>query len=93
MLKPLCEQNGIPVYGLYVNGQWVASAQEVLAPDHSPADNTLIAYVHQASAIEIEAALHSAQRAAKDWAATLVATRSEERRVGKACRSRWPPYH
>ena len=75
MLKPLCEQNGIPVYGLYVNGQWVASAQEVLAPDHSPADNTLIAYVHQASAIEIEAALHSAQRAAKDWAATLVATK------------------
>lgn len=75
MLKPLCEQNGIPVYGLYVNGQWVASAQEVLAPDHSPADNALIAYVHQASATEIEAALHSAQCAAKDWANTLVATK------------------
>ena len=24
---------------------------------------------------------------------TLVATRSEERRVGKECRSRWSPYH
>ena len=23
----------------------------------------------------------------------LVATRSEERRVGKECRSRWSPYH
>src|ERR1017187_8800615 len=28
------------------------------------------------------------------WAATLAnATRSEERRVGKECRSRWSPYH
>ena len=26
----------------------------------------------------------------KDW---LVVTRSEERRVGKECRSRWSPYH
>ena len=24
---------------------------------------------------------------------TLVTTRSEERRVGKECRSRWSPYH
>ena len=28
------------------------------------------------------------------WAALLAATtRSEERRVGKECRSRWSPYH
>src|SRR2546427_12716910 len=26
-------------------------------------------------------------------AAVIVATRSEERRVGKECRSRWSPYH
>src|SRR5256885_8818776 len=26
-------------------------------------------------------------------AATLAVTRSEERRVGKECRSRWSPYH
>ena len=26
-------------------------------------------------------------------AATLASTRSEERRVGKECRSRWSPYH
>ena len=24
---------------------------------------------------------------------SLLALRSEERRVGKECRSRWPPYH
>ena len=27
------------------------------------------------------------------WAGGLVAVRSEERRVGKECRSRWSPYH
>src|SRR2546422_10649461 len=27
------------------------------------------------------------------WAAGLPADRSEERRVGKECRSRWSPYH
>ena len=27
------------------------------------------------------------------WVPTLWATRSEERRVGKECRSRWSPYH
>ena len=26
-------------------------------------------------------------------AGTIVTTRSEERRVGKECRSRWSPYH
>ena len=28
-----------------------------------------------------------------DWRATYHLTRSEERRVGKECRSRWSPYH
>src|SRR5260370_6817263 len=27
------------------------------------------------------------------WLRTLVVLRSEERRVGKECRSRWSPYH
>src|SRR3712207_9163924 len=27
------------------------------------------------------------------WAFTRVVSRSEERRVGKECRSRWSPYH
>ena len=30
---------------------------------------------------------------AAESAATRVAARSEERRVGKECRSRWSPYH
>ena len=31
--------------------------------------------------------------AMRDWAVSNGATRSEERRVGKECRSRWSPYH
>src|SRR5688572_31067882 len=27
------------------------------------------------------------------WSSAAAATRSEERRVGKECRSRWSPYH
>ena len=30
---------------------------------------------------------------AREAGAGLVLTRSEERRVGKECRSRWSPYH
>src|SRR2546426_4758126 len=47
----------------------------------------------------IEAALHGAQVAARnvgDFGVALafqLAERSEERRVGKECRSRWSPYH
>ena len=29
----------------------------------------------------------------KRWNALVPANRSEERRVGKECRSRWSPYH
>lgn len=75
MLKPLYNKNGIPVYGLYVDGRWVTSGQDILAPDYNPADNGLIAYVHQATALELETALRSAQRASKIWANTLVATK------------------
>ena len=30
---------------------------------------------------------------ADGWTATALVVRSEERRVGKECRSRWSPYH
>src|SRR5258707_14072794 len=43
--------------------------------------------------------LHDSARSVQMWfmlqllAAKLFETRSEERRVGKECRSRWSPYH
>ena len=33
------------------------------------------------------------QRDMIDWCINNVTNRSEERRVGKECRSRWSPYH
>ena len=33
------------------------------------------------------------RRFGKSYAANMLAARSEERRVGKECRSRWSPYH
>ena len=32
-------------------------------------------------------------RKQKKWMSLYMALRSEERRVGKECRSRWSPYH
>src|SRR2546427_12284649 len=39
------------------------------------------------------AASHLAECLAVDFAALLQAVRSEERRGGEECRSRWSPYH
>src|SRR2546430_14440089 len=33
------------------------------------------------------------RRATAEWTSVPVVARSEERRVGKKCRSRWSPYH
>src|SRR2546427_4822942 len=51
----------------------------------------ILATVHQAGPAEIEAAIAAAREAWPDWSAWPF--RSEERRVGKECRSRWSPYH
>src|ERR1039458_12353 len=46
-----------------------------------------------ASAIYEELSRQDVQRAADEFRGVFDATRSEERRVGKECRSRWSPYH
>ena len=40
-----------------------------------------------------EKGLDTIRQHAKDFIAKREAPRSEERRVGKECRSRWSPYH
>src|SRR2546430_4207443 len=42
-------------------------------------------YVGQAKALK--------NKVSRDTVSTLIWRRSEERRVGKECRSRWSPYH
>ena len=42
---------------------------------------------------EVQAKVPLASKAELDAAVKVAAERSEERRVGKECRSRWSPYH
>ena len=37
--------------------------------------------------------LAGSPKVGKSWLALWLSVRSEERRVGKECRSRWSPYH
>ena len=49
---------------------------------------------YQAAADELGARpVTEAIHQAGDWALRFLLIRSEERRVGKECRSRWSPYH
>ena len=41
----------------------------------------------------LDTLMRSAASWGEDHGAEAIATRSEERRVGKECRSRWSPYH
>ena len=43
--------------------------------------------------VNIKKEVHSMKRKRMLSALLVVAMRSEERRVGKECRSRWSPYH
>ena len=42
---------------------------------------------------DIEAILASVRDASHEHPSRVLVVRSEERRVGKECRSRWSPYH
>src|SRR5256885_12423312 len=48
---------------------------------------------HELLPIRTEGQAHDAARVAFQYTARLGLDRSEERRVGKECRSRWSPYH
>ena len=52
--------------------------------------NLIVAAVALIGMHEVYAALGFDKR---DWLLYAVQVRSEERRVGKECRSRWSPYH
>src|ERR1043165_3517026 len=74
----------------------------------SPVDGREVVRRASASGAEIEAAVAAARKAQAEWkhvpvaergkilakaVDAMLAMRSEERRVGKECRSRWSPYH
>ena len=47
----------------------------------------------EASGETLDDAIDNANEAARTWITVELEERSEERRVGKECRSRWSPYH
>ena len=55
-----------------------------------------VKYFNQAVDLEkdnLKKSMYLVKIASKYSGSTAVLTRSEERRVGKECRSRWSPYH
>ena len=63
--------------------------QALLKPDlcHREVEFSNLQQRIRASLLDIYGLSH------EDWTAVLITGRSEERRVGKECRSRWSPYH
>ena len=61
----------------------------VFGQSHAPAIGVTVDGLPAGEAVDLEELQRFLQRRAPGWDAT----RSEERRVGKECRSRWSPYH
>ena len=78
---------GIPtetVYGLGANGLDPQAVKRIFEAKGRPQDNPLILHVTGPQW------LPDIVQTFRPW---LTSWRSEERRVGKECRSRWSPYH
>lgn len=60
---------------LYINGQWKLGGDGVFADDINPATGEVFAFVAQANADDVEAAISAAHDAFIPWAATLVSER------------------
>src|SRR2546427_11205343 len=72
---------------VYLDAQVLA---ETLFDDHMAANMLVLGAAYQAGAIPVTA---EAIEEAIVLNGVSVQMRSEERRVGKECRSRWSPYH
>src|SRR3712207_7564667 len=75
----------------------VTGVQTCALPISRPGKRKMVFSKPVPSELEAMQAVAAARRDARhvpaDWRARLGAVRSEERRVGKECRSRWSPYH
>ena len=82
--------NVMEIYGSKVFNEHVMK-ERLPSATYKSLKNTL----HKGAPLDIEVA-NVVASVMKRWAMELGAThytRSEERRVGKECRSRWSPYH
>src|SRR2546426_421142 len=95
-------------YGLFIGGEFIEPASGERYTTIDPAREEPLAEVAQAAKADVDRAVRAARDAfANGWSdikpserakylfriARLLQERSEERRVGKECRSRWSPYH
>src|SRR5579859_5414564 len=80
------------MYQLYINGQYVDPANGGWFDSIDPYRGKPWAKIPRGSKTDADRAVKAANEAMwrGPWAKM---TRSEERRVGKECRSRWSPYH
>ena len=72
-------------YASYLALDEVLGAQRPRSDEH---DELLFIVIHQVYELWFKQILHEVQ-----YLQTQLVHRSEERRVGKECRSRWSPYH
>lgn len=81
--------DGLKVYKLFIDGDWVASRRNDAVDDVNPATGAVFARVQQAGADEVERAIAAAHRAAAGWGATLAGEReSLLLRVGDIVKAR-----
>src|SRR3712207_9293288 len=76
----------------HIDGYLEASVPETTAVRLQGAGATLADFIRNVDESRFEE-LARLTRAAGVWNVPTAALRSEERRVGKECRSRWSPYH
>ena len=88
---------------LYINGLWATPKGGKFINVISASTEEVMGRVPEGTEADVEAAVAAARAAFESWSTTppaeraayllKIQERSEERRVGKECRSRWSPYH
>src|SRR2546426_8021746 len=91
-----CQADSVPV--VFITGQVPRAAMGTDAFQEAPVFNIMAACAKNVFLVTEEAKVEITMRTAFDIARSgrpgpVVVDRSEERRVGKECRSRWAPYH
>src|SRR5579872_4996280 len=72
---------------LLIGGKWVAARSGKTFETVNPANEEVLALVAEADKADVDEAVKAARKAFEEGAWPKM--RSEERRVGKECRSRW----
>jgi len=75
--------DGVKVYKLFIDGEWVASSRNALADSINPATGKVFARIHQAGAEEVVRAIDAAEAANATWGNSTASER--EKALLRAC--------